>query len=541
MKQKYFHSIAIAGLFTIAVSGCEKELDLAPYNSFTDESVFTTPERVNLAINGVYDAAQSGFYNGNIDRGYPFGAANVQQGDNRGEDVINLQAFYQITYQSTYNPSTLNNVNHWSGTYRLINIANVAIDGLTKAGDAGIISADLANTSIAEMRYLRALSHHEMVFHFARPFLDGNGDKLGVPYRDFPVNSSLAVTQVRTDPRATVAQNYTKILEDLDFAIGNLPIQQTTASNRIIRAERGAAVALKMKVLMHMGRFADAITEGNKLIPASVNPLVPESVVSPIKGYALTANPGTAFSSNSLTTENIFTIKNDALDNPGVNAALPNMYGATNLGARGLVAISPIVWNRAEWLAGDLRRTSLYVLGTNANGTQSVFTTKYADYVQRGSNNPISRYAEVLLMQAESEARVATGISQRAIDLLNVVRNRAMVAADRAANQYTAASFADKTALVGAILWERRFEFGAEGKRWADIHRTAMDPIAALRPVGIPAKMPNGSGGAAIYGIGVPLPAVLWPSIPYSDYRFIWPIPADEIAANPIIVQNPGY
>ncbi|MBL0146181.1 MAG: RagB/SusD family nutrient uptake outer membrane protein [Chitinophagaceae bacterium] len=27
----------------------------------------------------------------------------------------------------------------------------------------------------------------------------------------------------------------------------------------------------------------------------------------------------------------------------------------------------------------------------------------------------------------------------------------------------------------------------------------------------------------------------------YSDYRFLWPIPASEVVANPIVVQNPGY
>ena len=47
--------------------------------------------------------------------------------------------------------------------------------------------------------------------------------------------------------------------------------------------------------------------------------------------------------------------------------------------------------------------------------------------------------------------------------------------------------------------------------------------------------------GAAIYGIGVALPTNLQPAIPYSDYRFLWPIPADEITQNPIITQNPGY
>jgi starch-binding outer membrane protein, SusD/RagB family len=193
MKHKYFGPLAIAGAIALGITGCSDKLNLQPYNALTDESIFTTPERVNLALNGVYDAAQSGFFGGAIDRGYPFGAANVQQGDNRGDDAINLAAFYQITYQGTYNPTTANNVWYFNSLYRLINFANVAIDGCTKAGASNIITADVANSAVAEMRFIRALSHHELVVFFCRPFLDGNGDKLGVPYRDFPVNSPTAV------------------------------------------------------------------------------------------------------------------------------------------------------------------------------------------------------------------------------------------------------------------------------------------------------------------------------------------------------------
>jgi starch-binding outer membrane protein, SusD/RagB family len=295
-----------------------------------------------------------------------------------------------------------------------------------------------------------------------------------------------------------------------------------------------------MKVLMHMGRFQDAKTEGDKLVPATVTPGNPAGTVSPIGGYALTATPQASFASNSTSSENIFTIKNDALDNPGVNGALPAMYGAANLGGRGLVAVSPVVWNRTEWLANDARRVNLFVLGTNAFARQSVFTTKYPDYVQRGSNNPIFRYAEVLLMLAECEARLSGGVSQRAVDLLNVVRNRSIP--DPANNQFTLSSFANQTELLQAILWERRFEFAMEGKRWMDVTRLINDPVAAVRTTGIPAKWVNGSDGAAIYSIGGPtLPAAPQAAIPYADFRFIWPIPVDEIIQNPIIVQNPGY
>jgi hypothetical protein len=96
---------------------------------------------------------------------------------------------------------------------------------------------------------------------------------------------------------------------------------------------------------------------------------------------------------------------------------------------------------------------------------------------------------------------------------------------------------------VQAIILERRIEFLAEGRRWPDIHRLAQDPIAALRPEGIPAKVGNGNVTGttlAQYGIGVPV-VLSQPAIPYSDFRFIWPIPGLEITTNPVIVKNPGY
>ena len=65
-----------------------------------------------------------------------------------------------------------------------------------------------------------------------------------------------------------------------------------------------------------------------------------------------------------------------------------------------------------------------------------------------------------------------------------------------------------------------------------------------LRAVpGITAEGANGGVTGttlAQYGIGLSV-TTGQPAIPYSDFRFIWPIPAIEITTNPIIVQNPGY
>jgi starch-binding outer membrane protein, SusD/RagB family len=308
-----------------------------------------------------------------------------------------------------------------------------------------------------------------------------------------------------------------------------------------IRADRVAAIAMKMRIYMHMGRWDSVRNNGNKLIPTTFNPASPTSVVSLIGNRSLTPTVNGSFNANSITAENVFTIRNDALDNPGVNGALASQYGSADLGGRGLVAVSPIIWNNNGWRADDLRRSALYRVGTNANGGQNIMTTKFFDYVSRGDNNPHIRWAEVILMQAEAEARLSSGtVSSRAVDLLNVVRNRALPASALPAASYTVAGFADDVALLQAILLERRIEFLMEGKRWPDIHRLAQDPIAALRPSGIPAKVINGSQGMALYGVGVPV-TTGQAAIAYADFRFVWPIPADEVTQNPIISQNPGY
>jgi hypothetical protein len=64
-----------------------------------------------------------------------------------------------------------------------------------------------------------------------------------------------------------------------------------------------------------------------------------------------------------------------------------------------------------------------------------------------------------------------------------------------------------------------------------------------LRAAGIPAKVTNGGVTGttlAQYGIGVAA-VTGQAAIPYSDFRFIWTIPALEITTNPVIQQNPDY
>jgi starch-binding outer membrane protein, SusD/RagB family len=543
MKQIKNLSIIFIFFAGLIFSSCKEKLDLAPFNQIDGSTAFATPERCLLAINGVYDAAQSGVYdplNGGATavRGYPFGAAAIEQQDMRGEDMINVATFFAITYQATYNTTTPNNVNMWKELYALINKANVSIAGFKGAAAKGIITAAVANQYEAECRFLRAMAHHELLIHFARPYSDGNGGALGVPYRDFAIESGAAVELIKILPREKVDAVYTKMLADLDYAETNLPALLPGAGESTYRATKAAAIALKMRINLHKNNMPAVITEGNKLIPTAIVPLNFTAVVSPVGAWSLTPVVNGPFLNNA-SKESIFSIKHDALDNAQTNASLPRMYGqsSTATGGRGLCAISPIVWNLPEWTCTDRRKTLLYYNGTDNTGNISKFTSKYTDAINQSDWVPYIRYAEVLLTQAEAEARNNAAVSQRAIDLLNTVRNRAIV--DSVTNQYTLASFATKNALISAILKEKRIEFLAEGKRWGDIHRLVQDPVFGTG--GVPDKMVNGFNNIGAFTCAGPVPATGTPFIPYSDFRFLWPIPQQERNTNPIIEQNPGY
>src|SRR6476620_10938750 len=146
MKSIKIRSLLFAVMaMVLMLMGCKKELNTQPFNQIVGTTAFNTAQRCLLALNGVYDAAQSGVYdplNGTAlsVRGYPFGAAAIEQEDARGEDMLNTATFYQVTYQSTYNTVTPNNVNMWKELYALINKANICIDGFRAATGNNILT-----------------------------------------------------------------------------------------------------------------------------------------------------------------------------------------------------------------------------------------------------------------------------------------------------------------------------------------------------------------------------------------------------------------
>lgn len=526
-KKLYKNIAAVAlgtSLLALSFTACNEEVvDLAPVNKFSDLTAYETAARCELSMIGAYDAAQCGMYinsSNGWQRGYPFGAASIEQGEMRGEDMNLTAQFYDYTYSATYNLTTANNIAMWETSFEAINRYNTVMEGQEYAKSQGVIDDATANQYKGECLFLRALTYHNLMLHYALPTnVKGNND-YGMPLYLTAINTPEAITSSLAIGRSTVLETYAQILKDLDDAESLLP--DAVAASKISRASKGAAIGLKTRVYLHMRNWAKVIEEGKKLEGSR---------------FGLESDPATPFTAGSNNKESMFSIENSTEDNPDVNGALGQMMSA-RAGGRAIITSSPTVYNTKFWTKDDKRRNLLLYQKAN----DYYFCDKYQDPTTQDAWAPILRYAEVLLNEAEAAAR--NGNKDLALDKLNEVRDRSL--ANPATETYKASDFTDAKALVEAILWERRIELHGEGRRWEDIHRLVADDLWPTG--GIPAKIEfNNTKGQGAFVAGSAIKSEWYSAskkaIPYTDKRFLWPIPLNDILRNPTLAgqQNAGW
>ncbi|MDR1980675.1 MAG: RagB/SusD family nutrient uptake outer membrane protein [Tannerellaceae bacterium] len=528
-------SIAFATLaFALtAITSCEDQVvDLTPVNKLSDLTAYETPERCELSVIGAYDAAQCGVYNGSYARGYPFGAASIMQGEMRGEDMNLTAVFYDVTYSATYTTATANNQFYWEASFECINRVNTVINGIYAAVENNVLTADAGNAYLGELLFLRALTYHSLLTHFSLPYNVQGNNNYGLPLYLTAFNTPAEIAEGLKIGRSTVEETYAQVLKDLNDAESLFSSNDRHSVNGISRASKGAVIALKTRVYLHKRDWSGVKTEAAKLVNGTTAPFT-----SPIGGYTLEASPGTPFTSYSSNSESVFSIENNVDDNGSVNGAMAAMMSART-GGRAIVTSSPTLYNSTYWLSDDKRRGLLLYRASD----QYYFCDKYQNAQTREEYAPLIRYAEVLLNY--SEAALRSGDKALALELLNAVRNRSL--ADPATQAYKASDFATDQAFMEAILWERRIEFHGEGRRWEDIHRLAADDLTPSG--GIPAKIEyNNAKEKGAFVVGGEIKNEWFTAsrqfIPYTDKRFLWPVPVNDLVRNPTLSgqQNAGW
>ena len=465
MKRITIKNMIVTTVLFLSLASCEKSfLELKPPTSLTPEFALATEADLQVALRGAYSGLKSTAL---------YGRSLMVLGDMMADN----------TYQSALNTNRYTNFNLYN---YLVTDGDVA--GLWNASYTVILRANnIINSPIAdnaniqqikgEAYAIRALAYYNLVRYFGSPYtLDPS--KLGVPI--------ITTYQADLKPeRAKIADVYTLINKDLTQAY-TLMTKFTNSS----QFSKYSAKALQAKVYLTMGDKTNAKAAALDVITNSGFTAISSAAHT---GYWAGVAPRTD------KVETLLEISFDAVANNAFDA-LPYIY--LQSGNYGDMLCSSELYDLFE--TADIRK-SLYATGIRG-GLASVFVNKYGSFTGDHSDTKVIRMSEMYLIAAEASYPSNTA---DALKYVNEVTSR------RGATAIASSG----SALLEAIITERRKELAFEGERYLDMQRLQRNIV---RSKNYPA--------AAL-------------SIDFTNYRRIMPIPQGELDANPSIKsqQNPGW
>ena len=260
---------------------------------------------------------------------------------------------------------------------------------------------------------------------------------LGVPLFTSP---TLIPADAAPKPRSTEAEVWALILEDVNFALTNLPAASQTG-----RVNANVARALQARMHLLRGEWAEAEAAATAVIDSKKYSLLPAADYGKIW-----------LSQNS--TEAIWELQFDVNN----SNSIAFFYYTAATGGRNEITTAASLRDAHD--PADVRKP------VNATTTAPTNKTQKFTRVNGTDNVVIIRLSEMYLIRAEARARQAGKLSDAIVDL-NTIRNRAGLAS---------ITLATADAAVTAILAERRFEFAHEGLRWFDLRRTGNWSVAGI-------------------------------------------------------------
>jgi len=436
-------------------------------------STTSDPKLAEKLVTGVYNSLLQGDSWGNGDvHGFAFiSASNIMsddadKGSSPSDQAVPVGAMDNFTLTSTNKfCETL-----WSGHYNSIGAANQALKALAVAS----VDDELKNRLTGEVRFLRGYLYFNLVRMYG-----------GVPLvLRVPVDADDANTDPVFQTRATASVVYDSIIQDLEYAVTNLPPRGTLDPGH---ATKGAAQTLLAKVYMYKASNPDNPSPNTDW--QNVFDLT-DAVITSGK-YSLANDYASLWrQSSDNNVESIFEIQTGEFNNANLN---PDLYtvcqGARQGGSGG--------WDDLGWgfntpsqnlinayEPGDVRKTGTIIFIDNSGthvGTRlwdgfripskdsvenlyynyKAYTSRNKEQyaIPNDKNRPknirILRYADVLLMYAEAAVHLGQGTPDEKI---NLIRDRA--------------DLLPKAGVTINDIWqERRVELAMEHDRFWDVIR----------------------------------------------------------------------
>ncbi|MBV7529224.1 RagB/SusD family nutrient uptake outer membrane protein [Chitinophaga sp. sic0106] len=550
MKKNIIFGLLAGGL--VCFASCTKDiLDKKPQDSINEITVWNDIGLVGNYVNYFYSTLQSGYT-----RGYYLSAATDDGMNGLANDIFFIKP---LTMDASWNATNAPFNGYYTSTYQNIRKANdflAHIDGVK--GDSV-----LKRQMKAEIRFFRAYYYTELLNFFgddpikasgaAAPsgLVDGYEDALGVVLIEKAQQYGTDTLNIPRSTRRETVNYITGELDEVATALGSLPASFTSPSGRLTK---GAAMALKARVLLYAGRFQAAAAAAKAVMDLGTYSLYPDyKTLFTVKNNAECI---LSVQHNNMAKERGHTYDRDmavgsmsgfSRSNPTQN--LINDYEMTDgklpLGSDLYNPATPYANRDARFYASVAYDGANYrgsVLQTYANGfdqtNAGLYETQTTYLVRKACNESFNflgdatygsdqnwqylRYAEILLNYAEAQNE-ATGPDATVYNAVNAIRTRA--------KQPALPEGLNQDQMRQRIRHERRIEFAFEDQRFWDVRRWHIADKDDFKKIyGASIKL---SGATKVYGS-----PVLLESRFFELKNYCMPIPNAELQANSKMIQN---
>ncbi len=426
-----------------------------------------------------------------------YGRYMVVLGELRSENCMaNLNAMYMYMEYNAGKyivPENYDILNLWTNMYKAVAATNAVI-----AHETAFSGNKEAQFAVGQAYGLRALIHYDLLRVFGAQH--SGSSVTGIPYATAypPKNLTMA--------RNSVDEVKTQLYADIDKAITLLKAGKDdekltggqNAMNLQVYLNYYAAHVLRARMALWFGEWEKAlqslkevensnqfrILDKNEYVASWRKKLNPNSIFE----LAITA----AAMTNTLSLAQTY-------HDPDFGAVAPtqylkNLFEANDIRGSEAMIGENVEQRKRKEKANEKLHTYLANLG------------KYPDHKNNTDNIVLMRYEEVVLMKAEALFRIG--------DLAGALAALNSIAAQRGASLHTEAT-------EDAILLERQKELCFEGFRFDDLARfkRSVDEKCEVKGTGDFYK----------------------DAYKYGTKKFTLPIPAEELRANPNLVQTDGF
>lgn len=529
--KKIFIILSIIAAAAVS-SACSDWLDRQPYSFMVPEDISVENDIVNL-LNGAYSTLI-------INRGLPMSLDFITDNGYCNDTNYGENVFWRFAQTPADMKLTLTK---WSTDYAGILRANSVLYYAPQvyyikgaASDQFQDASARKALHIAQAKVLRAYFYGDLVQYY--------GD---CPWRTEPEN-----LEKKISPRVDKNKIIENILLDIDDAIPYLPVKYDNLTD-YGRITKGAALAIKARICLYNGHYEWCIDACRQIMELGVYSLHPSFQELFTSNYE--KNNEYIFTAQYMadkTAEGASASYWSLFYNMGVYQVSYNLADDFYMvnGRPSSDPLSGFTWD-APFSNRDPRMLRTFWLYTNIDDSRwgsdhsGMKLLKYVeDNPAKIQNNDeadfaIIRYADVLLMLAESLVETGNYKYKEVCELVNQIRQRDDVKMPtiQEAEEVFLGGKLSREQLREVIRHERRVELAFEGLRLPDIQRWQIGPE-------VMGDCYSAQGYTYLNEDGEEMHSYRKVSFMKRTFDaskgYLWPIPSIEIQTNPM-ENNPGY